>query len=38
VKNGKETNYISATLGVYLSLYNVFSALLSIFGPDQPGV
>jgi modulator of FtsH protease len=32
VKNGQETNYISATLGVYLSLYNVFSALLSIFG------
>ena len=32
VKNGLETNYISATLGVYLSLYNVFSALLSIFG------
>jgi modulator of FtsH protease len=32
VKNGMETNYISATLGVYLNLYNVFSALLSIFG------
>ena len=32
VKNGLESNYISATLGVYLSLYNVFSALLSIFG------
>jgi len=32
VKNGQETNYITATLGVYLSLYNVFSALLSIFG------
>jgi modulator of FtsH protease len=32
VKNGLETNYISATLGVYLNLYNVFSALLSIFG------
>ena len=32
VKNGLETNYITATLGVYLSLYNVFSALLSIFG------
>jgi modulator of FtsH protease len=32
VKNGMETNYISATLGVYLSLYNIFSALLSIFG------
>ena len=32
VKNGLETNYISATLGVYLSIYNIFSALLSIFG------
>jgi modulator of FtsH protease len=32
VKNGLETNYISATLGVYLSVYNIFSALLSIFG------
>lgn len=32
VKNGLETNYITATLGVYLSLYNVFSSLLAIFG------
>ena len=24
VRDGHETNYISATLGVYLSLYNVF--------------
>ena len=32
VKNGLESNYITATLGVYLSVYNVFSALLSIFG------
>ncbi|MCE9661568.1 MAG: Bax inhibitor-1/YccA family protein [Burkholderiales bacterium] len=32
VKNGLETNYITATLGVYLSVYNIFSALLSIFG------
>ena len=37
VQDGLETNYISATLGVYLSLYNVFSnllALLGIFGGD----
>ena len=34
VKDGRETNYITATLGVYLSLYNVFPALLSIFGLD----
>ena len=32
VKNGLETNYITATLGVYLSLYNVFSSLLAILG------
>jgi modulator of FtsH protease len=32
VKNGLETNYISATVGVYLDLYNIFSALLSILG------
>ena len=31
-EDGLETNYITATLGVYLSIYNVFSALLSIFG------
>jgi modulator of FtsH protease len=32
VKNGLETNYISATLGVYINLYNVFSNLLAILG------
>ena len=32
VKNGAETNYITATLGVYISLYNIFSSLLAIFG------
>jgi modulator of FtsH protease len=32
VKDGYETNYISATLGVYLSIYNVFQALLALFG------
>ncbi|WKB53328.1 Bax inhibitor-1/YccA family protein [Eleftheria terrae] len=32
VQDGLETNYISATLGVYLSLYNVFQSLLSLFG------
>jgi modulator of FtsH protease len=32
VQDGQETNYISATLGVYLSIYNVFQALLSLFG------
>lgn len=38
VRDGHETNYIIATLGIYLSLYNVFSNLLSllgIFGSDD---
>ena len=32
VHDGLETNYISATLGVYLSIYNVFQSLLAVFG------
>ncbi|WP_418320360.1 Bax inhibitor-1/YccA family protein [Piscinibacter sakaiensis] len=32
VKDGQETNYITATLGVYLSIYNVFQSLLVLFG------
>ena len=32
VRDGYETNYITATLGVYLSLYNVFQSLLALFG------
>ena len=32
VNDGGETNYISATLNIYLDLYNVFQALLSILG------
>jgi modulator of FtsH protease len=32
VINGGETNYISATLSIYLSIYNVFVHLLSILG------
>ena len=32
VKDGYETNYISATLGVYLSIYNVFQSLLALLG------
>ena len=32
VKDGLETNYVSATLGVYLSLFNVLQSLLAIFG------
>lgn len=32
VRDGHETNYISATLGVYLSLYNVFTSVLQLLG------
>jgi modulator of FtsH protease len=32
VQDGHETNYISATLGVYLSVYNVFQSLLALLG------
>ena len=32
VQDGYETNYISATLGVYLSIYNVFQSLLALLG------
>jgi len=32
VRDGYETNYISATLGVYLSIYNVFQSLLMLLG------
>jgi modulator of FtsH protease len=32
VQDGYETNYITATLSVYLSLYNVFQSLLALLG------
>jgi modulator of FtsH protease len=32
VMDGGETNYITATLAIYLDLYNVFQALLSLLG------
>ena len=38
VINGGETNYVSATLAIYLSIYNVFAnllMLLGIFGGDR---
>ncbi|VFR38854.1 Integral membrane protein, interacts with FtsH [plant metagenome] len=38
VINGGETNYVSATLSIYLSVYNVFAnllMLLGIFGGDR---
>ena len=32
VKDGLETNYISATLGIYLDIYNIFQSLLALLG------
>jgi len=32
VQDGLETNYITATLGVYPSIYNVFQSLLALLG------
>jgi FtsH-binding integral membrane protein len=32
VVNGGETNYISATLAIYLDVYNIFTSLLSLLG------
>ncbi|WP_431478109.1 Bax inhibitor-1/YccA family protein [Massilia eburnea] len=32
IVNGGETNYVSATLALYLDVYNIFSSLLSLLG------
>jgi modulator of FtsH protease len=32
VVNGGETNYVTATLAIYLDLYNVFTSLLTLLG------
>ena len=32
VRDGEETNYISATLSIYLDIYNIFQAMLSLLG------
>ncbi len=32
IVNGGETNYIMATVGIYLSIYNIFASLLQILG------
>jgi len=32
IKDGEETNYIMATYGIYLSLFNIFISLLQILG------
>jgi modulator of FtsH protease len=32
VMDGGETNYVSATLAIYLDIYNVFQSLLALLG------
>jgi modulator of FtsH protease len=32
IVNGGETNYVMATLAIYLNVYNIFSNLLALFG------
>jgi modulator of FtsH protease len=32
IVDGGETNYITATLGLYLSLFNIFQSLLMLLG------
>jgi modulator of FtsH protease len=32
IVNGGETNYITATLAIYLDIYNIFTSLLSLLG------
>jgi modulator of FtsH protease len=32
IVNGGETNYISATLAIYLDVYNIFTSLLRLLG------
>ncbi len=32
IVNGGETNYVLATVGLYVSLFNLFTSLLSLFG------
>ena len=32
IVRGGETNYISATLSLYISIYNLFSSLLQLLG------
>jgi modulator of FtsH protease len=32
IVHGGETNYILATVGLFVSIFNLFSALLSLFG------
>ncbi len=32
IMDGGETNYISATLALYMNVFNVFQSMLALFG------
>jgi modulator of FtsH protease len=32
IVNGGETNYVMATVSLYVSIFNLFTSLLSLFG------
>jgi modulator of FtsH protease len=32
IVHGGETNYVLATVGLYVSVFNLFTSLLSLFG------
>ena len=32
IVQGGETNYVLATVGLYVSIYNLFASLLALFG------
>jgi len=36
IVNGGETNYVLATVGLYVSVFNLFTSLLSLFGLGGP--
>ena len=37
IVNGGETNYVLATVGLYVAIFNLFTSLLSLFGFGGPG-
>lgn len=37
IVNGGETNYVMATVGLFVSLFNLFTSLLQLFGLNGPG-
>lgn len=37
IVNGGETNYVMATVSLYVSVFNLFTSLLSLFGMGGPG-